>query len=356
MYELTGKDCEKARPVVRGLDYNLSLLAVIDGMILGHIWVDDLSRPRAVFALTPEAQYLAGDPRRTAFNQALAAWYAQHGHVELIYDSEDWEPQFEYLLAGKYARKLMRRHYVCKQLKLWQWREQLRREFEMRRVDADFLRSDYLENFEQVSCRLEDWGGERGFLEKGLGYCLLHENVIVSHCIADNVSGEACEIGIGTDQRYRRRGLAALTVAAMVEYCLSRGYIQIGWHCLENNIGSWKTAEKVGFELERAYPHCSNGFPAENPADLSAAEWREHAEFHSRALAQLGGRSGQHCYLAAVCWAIGGENERALAYLEALSKLWWEGEEGNLPTWIIGHWAFDNLRAEPAWEALVNKY
>ena len=64
MFELTEKDCEKALPIVRGLDYNLSLYAVIEGTVLGEIWVDNAAQPRAVFALTPEAQYLAGDPGR----------------------------------------------------------------------------------------------------------------------------------------------------------------------------------------------------------------------------------------------------------------------------------------------------
>jgi len=34
---------------------------------------------------------------------------------------------------------------------------------------------------------------------------------------------------------------------------LSLGFEVVGWHCPQENVGSIRTAEKVGFELERAY-------------------------------------------------------------------------------------------------------
>ena len=68
------------------------------------------------------------------------------------------------------------------------------------------------------------------------------------------VSGDRCEIGIHTDERYRRQGFAALTAAAMVQYCLSDGMTHIGWHCHTHNQASAATAEKVGFEHVLDHP------------------------------------------------------------------------------------------------------
>ena len=76
---------------------------------------------------------------------------------------------------------------------------------------------------------------------------------IVSWSVADCRSGDACEIGLHTAESYRRRGLAANTAAANVEYALSHGFSLAGWQCSEDNLGSIGTAEKVGFELERNY-------------------------------------------------------------------------------------------------------
>jgi RimJ/RimL family protein N-acetyltransferase len=345
MIELQGRQLELARPLFHALDFNLSIFAVIDGTVQGNIWVDNLSSPKTAFAITPEAQYLAGDPHNSNFNRTLTAWYASRPHVELIYDSPAWEAQFDSLLAGKFARKSPRLYYSFKTPHMSHWRESLPAGFAMLPVDREFLDRTHLKNVEEVSSRTEDWGPVDNFLEKGFGFCLVHEDAIVSRCIADNVSVPACEVGIGTAEGYRRKGFAALTLAATVEYCLSAGLIRIGWHCLENNTGSWKTAEKVGFELTRRYPHYHNGFPAENPGDLSIEEWLEHAEFHSRAFEELGRRSGQHCFIAAACWALGSEDEKAIDYLDALSQIWWEGKAGNLPAWVSGHWAFKNLRS-----------
>ena len=353
MIELQGRKLELARPLFHDLEFNLSIFAVIEGTVQGKIWVDNPSRPKTAFAVTPEAQYIAGNPHNSDFNRDLAAWYARRPHVELIYDSPAWEAQFDSLLAGKFARKFPRHYYSLKSPKLPHWKELVPAGFAIHQVDREFLDRTLLKNFVEISSRTEDWGSVDNFLENGFGFCMLHEDTIVSRCIADNVSGGACEVGIGTAEGHRRKGFAALTLAATVEYCLSVGQTRIGWHCLENNIGSWKTAEKAGFELTRRYPHYQNGFPAENPGDLSPAEWLAHAEFYSHAFEELGRQNGQHCFLAAVCWAIGGEQEKAIEYLDALSHIWWEDEEGNLPGWVLEHWAFNNLHQTDDWHAFL---
>jgi len=353
MIELHNDQFEIVRPLFRDLEFNLSIFAVIEGAVQGKIWVDNPSHPKTAFAVTPEAQYIAGDPHNPDFNRGLKAWYARRPHVELIYDSPDWEAQFDSLLAGKFARKFPCLYYSLKTPKIPHWKELIPAGFAMLQVDREFLNRTHLKNFAEVSDRMEDWGSVDNFLEKGFGFCLLHGDAIVSRCIADNASRAACEVGIGTHDGYRRQGFAALTLAATVEYCLSNGLTRIGWHCLENNVGSWKTAEKAGFELTRRYPHYHNGFPAENRGDLSPAEWLAHAEFYSHGFEQTRRRSGQLCFIAAVCWALGGEEEKAIDYLRALSKIWWEDKEGNLPGWVLEDWAFNNLHQRDDWQAFL---
>ena len=66
---------------------------------------------------------------------------------------------------------------------------------------------------------------------------------------------DAIDVGIITHPAHRRRGLAAVAVATTVEHCLSHGFSTVGWHCNADNVGSWKTAEKVGFERNREYAY-----------------------------------------------------------------------------------------------------
>jgi RimJ/RimL family protein N-acetyltransferase len=102
-----------------------------------------------------------------------------------------------------------------------------------------------------------NWGSTAAFLAKGFGFVTLYAKAValqvVSWSLADCRSGDACEIGIRTVKEHRRRGLAAITAAATVEYALSHDFSRVGWHCSEDNLGSIGTAEKVGFERERNY-------------------------------------------------------------------------------------------------------
>ena len=128
------------------------------------------------------------------------------------------------------------------------WRDKIPPGFSIMRVDEAFLQTPR-KNIEDVLNHIEnDCVSPQKFLEKGIGFCLIKDTLIVSQCLTDCVSGNKCEIGIRTDSEYRRRGLATITVAATVEYCLKAHFTHIGWHTGIINSGSIKTAEKEGFK------------------------------------------------------------------------------------------------------------
>ena len=356
LYELKGRQRADIITLVQGLASHLSVTAVIEGAVKGEVWVDQPESPTSVYLITPEGQYLAGEAHNPAFVQALAQKLQKETWVNFMYDSEKWETAFPILLAGKYARRQKRLYYRLEALQLKDWRDRLPPDFQMRRVDADFLRQRHLKNFQEVEMRLDDWFGEQNFLTQGFGFCVLHEDIIATRCISDCVSGGICEIGIGTDPTYRRRGLAALTVAATVEYCLQRGLKQVGWHCLENNIGSWKTAEKVGFQRRGSFYEFSNGLPAENAGDLSRAEWQETAEFAGRAFQESGEKNARLCFQAAAGWALAGEKQAALEYLGRFQALGGGKGSDAFTRWIPTAWMFKDLWGEAGWEAWLSEY
>jgi RimJ/RimL family protein N-acetyltransferase len=98
-----------------------------------------------------------------------------------------------------------------------------------------------------------NWGSTEAFMKHGFGFTVMHQNHLVSWSLADCISGNRCEIGIHTLPEYRRQGLATHTAAATVDYALQHGFTHIGWHTSEDNIGSIKVAEKVGFTRSTDY-------------------------------------------------------------------------------------------------------
>jgi RimJ/RimL family protein N-acetyltransferase len=134
------------------------------------------------------------------------------------------------------------------------WRNQVPREVSIERLDQALLDRPGLCIPEHVTLWMtHNWGSVESFLRRGLGFCAVQGRQIVSWCLTDCVSGNACEIGIRTHPEYRMRGLATLTVAATVDACVCQGLTTIGWHCHETNLGSRGVAEKIGFVKEREY-------------------------------------------------------------------------------------------------------
>lgn len=348
IHELTVGDYPRVRALVAGLTYHLSIQAVIEGTVAGRIWVDDGLDPQATFILTPEGQYLAGASDTPAFVQALAELLLTMPTVNVTYSPDTWESMFPALLPGKFARPSARHYYALRHFLLPDWRTRIPPGYEMVRVDQAFLARQDLVQLDDVRERITEW---KNFARDGFGFCLIHHDTIVSHCIADCVSGSACELGITTHRDYRRRGLGALTTAATVEYCLDHHLSTIGWHCWANNRGSQRVAEKVGFGFVGSYRHYANSMVAENPDDLTPAEWHAQGEFFERAFEILSQHGTWMGWRAAKARALAGEHAQALTLLHHLA------DNGTMPpgwdAWLQEGWEFQGLQTEPGWPALL---
>ncbi len=266
--ELEPGQFERVRHLFQGLNYHLAIFSVIEGNSPGRIWADHPRQPQTalVWDKVEGGFYLAGFEGDDGFNRALNRCIRQQIYPEakqlphmfdfvMNYFPEAWENKLDVVLRDTAPMKHYRQHFTFKQIKV-DWKSQLPPGFVMTRVDEALLARTELKNMDHVShWVLESWQSVDNFMEKGFGFCLLHgDDTIASWCIGDYVAGKAYEMGIHTDEDYRRRGLATLTVAAAVEHCLARGATEIGWHCWSSNVASAATARKVGFEQTIEHP------------------------------------------------------------------------------------------------------
>lgn len=262
--ELEKEQYERVRPLFQGLAYQLMTAAVIDGTSPGRIWVDGLDPPRTALLASAEGYCLAGYEDNTALNRALGDLFTgimARGELTrtdgealvLVCEPATWEGRLDVVLKGRPPIKEPRRHYLFNRQRV-AWRSGIPAGFELTPIDRALLNRPGLTIPDHVTGWISaNWGSAGNFLEKGFGFCTVHGEKLACWCLADCVSGNACEIGIRTHPDYRRRGLATLTVAATVETCLARGLQAIGWHCHEDNQGSQRVAEGVGFKMERTY-------------------------------------------------------------------------------------------------------
>jgi len=338
IHELNLKDYEATRSLFQGLEYNLVVPAVIEGMNPGRIYADDHLEPRAAFLCSAEGYYLAGAPTNHAFNIALHRLIVDRifagdtvrpgdDQIDLRFCPGTWEDALAVILRGKPPLQQRRRHYVCRRLGV-NWQEAIPDGFSVRRIDDKLLARPDIRvpasalNRYAIDKMIANWGSLERFLQRGFGFCTLCGDEPVSWCIADCASGTACEIGIRTHPDYRRRGLATLTVAAAVDYALAHGFVEVGWHCWEGNAGSIGVAEKVGFERERQYVAYARMFDdATHLAEVGlahfvAGEYQLAVYSYERAFVLGPGRlSHQYYHLAARAWAALGDRERATSLL-----------------------------------------
>ena len=80
------------------------------------------------------------------------------------------------------------------------------------------------------------------------GRVLLKGDEIVSECFSVFFFDKnMVEVGIETQEPYRRRGFAYLTSAAFIEYCLSIN-LEPNWGCWHFSTESIALGKKLGFE------------------------------------------------------------------------------------------------------------
>jgi RimJ/RimL family protein N-acetyltransferase len=91
------------------------------------------------------------------------------------------------------------------------------------------------------------WNNAEDFLERGAGYSVLHQGKLAATAYASFVIDDMLELGIETVEQFRGRGFGKYACCALIDHCLERGLEPV-WACRLENTGSYKLAQKVGFE------------------------------------------------------------------------------------------------------------
>ena len=90
------------------------------------------------------------------------------------------------------------------------------------------------------------WENAAQFLQHGFGTCVLQDDAIAACAFSSAVTSEFVDIGIETQEAFRRKGLAVCAAAAVMQAIIRQGKTPV-WACHAANTGSVKTAQKLGF-------------------------------------------------------------------------------------------------------------
>ncbi|MGD0110368.1 MAG: GNAT family N-acetyltransferase [Armatimonadota bacterium] len=358
-YELEPNRFAAITPLLDTMKHNLSPAAVVDGICPGRVWVDNSDSPRTALIDTPEGHFVAGGRPAgqvaASLKQLVTGTIYARGRAEdwwcfcLHYPEPDWQETLAGLLGETYPVWDYQQYFILERLRL-DWREGLPAGFVVRRVDEDLLADDGLANVNRLrGYATSNFGSLAGFAANGFGFCTVYGQEIASWCMADCVSADRCEIGIHTVEKDRRRGLAARTVAATIEYCLSQGLKHIGWHCWSSNLASAATARAVGFV--KALDHCGvhawfnecDGLLVDGNLHLLREQYADAAERYERAFSKAASGDGdappsrllsqrtdqaRYRYKAACAYALAGDVGAAQRHLD-------EAPEAGTERWML---------------------
>jgi RimJ/RimL family protein N-acetyltransferase len=367
MLELEPRDFERVRSLFQGFDYSLSIHAAIEGNNPGRIFVDDPTDPRAALALTVEGYLLAGDHGRPETVEALCRLFRDQIFTGKVYVNGDWslslavhpdawEARLPELIPAYETIKLERYHYLCRAV-TFDWRSNLPAGYTVRRLDrallhgTDVLFSDAVREALEIE---EMWGTEEAFLSRGVGFVALFGQQVVALCTSDCVAGDRIDVGVFAHREHRRRGLGAAVVAATADFCLSHGFRAVGWHCNADNVASWKTAEKVGFERHREYAYYYFVYdPIDHLAEVGwyyyrRGDYAKTVQYYEQVFALRDENPDYYYHLVASASAHLGHHERALEYLRAAVDHGWQHLE-----WTEKQPEFSILRDSAEWNTIL---
>jgi GNAT superfamily N-acetyltransferase len=278
--------------------------------------------------------------------------------MSLAVDPQEWESWLPDLIPTHGIEKNQRYHYLCHAL-TFDWRSALPAGYMVRRMDRALLADTNVVIPEPVKDWFdieEVWGSLENFLEKGISYCVVHEGKVVAWCNCDCVAGDRVDVGIFTHPHDRRRGLGSIAVAATVEACLENGYSAVGWHCNADNIPSWKMAEKVGFQFNREYAYYFYIYdPVDHLAELGwyyykRGEYARTVDYYKQVFTRRRENPDYYYHLAASAWALLGNKEKSLRYLNEAVRAGWKDAE-----YTRAQEEFSILHGESEWDQLLRR-
>jgi hypothetical protein len=277
MLELAVSAYDGVKYLLADIPFNtLFARAVADKKVHGSIYVDDPEKPlTALFCHPYGLLLLCGDTDNPVFNRGLHDFMLNNNSSQPLWLQvypESWCNQIESLLKNrllKYDR--LRNTNMEKEI------GQLKRNYivERTRVNFVFKQNKYL-NLKKTKLpegfkihRLDEylfsgisgqvipkyfWNSAYDFLKNGVGFCLLKDNTIISTCFSAFLSAGQLELGVETNAAFRDKGYAVFACRALIDYCLKNNYEPV-WACMKENIGSYKLALKLGFEIKAQFPY-----------------------------------------------------------------------------------------------------
>ena len=227
------------------------------------VYVNDEEEPKSAVIYVKPRFFLGGKADNKEFNGNLSNLInneiipelkkTKFPEISFNFTNETWKSTLESILEDIFHYN--RFYYEIRELKNRKWRDSIPEGYSLEPVDLSLLKKRHLLNYDWLMEEIEEnWKPFEKGLQEIRGFYLVRNNEeIVAWCTTEYLTdANEIEVGIATKEAYQRKGFAFIVGSATAEYCIPK-YKSVGWHCASTNIGSFKTAEKIGYEKKEEY-------------------------------------------------------------------------------------------------------
>ena len=241
-------------------DTNPSFGGILSGLCKGDVWVDALEQPSLalVYSQPVGGFSILGNPNtlksisdlKVFLEESLFPKLIAQGSTafEFTFESKDTETRLLSLFKTKYVQEEVEFFYE----KTSPCSLDIKASYPISHVTTDFLKHLKNTNLEAYNALenkiLESWSSLDYFLENGLAYVIKDKNHLIGYIMGTALYENKLSIDIEIYASYRQQHLASNLTYHFVNKCIEKGYVAC-WNCVESNMPSKKTAEKLDFKL-----------------------------------------------------------------------------------------------------------
>lgn len=256
--ELAKRDFYKCK----GLAYergHAEVKAILEGTNPGRVFVDNLTSPNSglIWLGNNDGFFFIGDAENENFNSNINEFIDNVIKPEArklgIYVFEGignhpkWDKTIQELFAHRNLSSWNQKVYKLKIENYLMGNEpKIDDKYSVVKLMEDLYNDYSIKNIEFLQSKIKEfWTSPLEFFDKGLGYCIIYRNQIVSICFSAFVYGNTHCVDIETLPLHQGKRLAQKAAHAFVKGCIQRDMIPY-WDCSEDNIGSVMVAERIG--------------------------------------------------------------------------------------------------------------
>ena len=252
MIKINKQDYKNFYNIFKELGSYTFFFSSLDGIVKGELYADDSNNPTYAIMITADLYYLAGDLSGDQFAKDLFNLSQSDVFLDytgFIFASKNTDRIKE--IFGEHTYKFVQRNNF----------QLAKSEFSYSKPnsDVDIVRvtpetisnlKEY-DNFKEVyeECKFY-WDEYPVDSRINFANILVIDNKISSYCFVcgESSSENSSELGIATFEGFKRKGYAEMLSRETLKELIELGYEKFNWHCHSDNVGSSKTALKLGFK------------------------------------------------------------------------------------------------------------